>query len=68
VSYARLLQEMFPDLEPMVDDLFLLEAHQIARLPERAPARELAAVLHAHPGLNRFLTTRHPPIRGFVER
>lgn len=27
---------MFPDLTLEVDDLFLLEAHQIADLPERA--------------------------------
>lgn len=68
VSYGELLQEMFPDLDPVVDDLFLLEAHQIAHLPERAPARELAAVVHAHPGLNRFLVTRHPPLAGFLAR
>lgn len=66
--YADLLQEMFPDLNPDVDDLFLLEAHQIAGLPVRAPARELAAVLHAHPRLHRFLITRYPPIDGFLER
>ena len=47
MSYAEALQEMFPDLDPAVDDLFLLEPHQITHLPERAPARELAAVLHA---------------------
>jgi SAM-dependent methyltransferase len=68
VSYGELLHEMFPDLDPVVDDLFLLEAHQIADLPERAPARELAAVLHAHPGLHRFLVTRHPPIEAFLSR
>ena len=30
---------MFPDLSVEVDDLFLLEAHQIADLPERALPR-----------------------------
>lgn len=55
---------MFPDLVPVVDDLFLLETHQIASLVERAPGRELAAVLHSHPRLRRFLVTRHPPIEG----
>ena len=68
VSYGELLQEMFPDLNPVVDDLFLLEAHQIADLPERAPARALASVLHAHPGLKRFLVIRHPPIEAFLAR
>jgi hypothetical protein len=68
VTYASLLREMFPGLNPEVDDLFLLEAHQIAGLPERAPAQELAAVLHADPRLRRFLIARHPPIEGFLER
>jgi SAM-dependent methyltransferase len=68
VSYAEALQEMFPDLDPVVDDLFLLEAHQISYLPERAPARALAAVLHADPRLHRFLINRHPPIEGFLDR
>ena len=58
--YADLLQEMFPELNPTVEDLFLLEPHQIAGLPERAPGRELAAVLHAHPSILRFLIRRHP--------
>jgi hypothetical protein len=59
--YADLLQEMFPELNPTVEDLFLLGPHQIASLPERAPGRELAAVLHAHPLILRFLIRRHPP-------
>jgi hypothetical protein len=59
---------MFPGLNPEVDDLFLLDAHQVAGLPDRAPAQELAAVLHADPRLHRFLIARHPPIEGFLER
>ncbi len=55
-------------LAPVVDDLFLLEAHQIELLPDRAPQRELAAVLHVHPDLHRFLVVRHPPIDGFLHR
>jgi hypothetical protein len=68
VGYAELLQGLFPDLHPEVADLYLLESHQIADLPERAPGRELAAVLHAHPHLRRFLVIRHPPIEEFVTR
>lgn len=68
MTYGSLLREMFPGLNPVADDLFLLEAHQIAGLPERAPARELAGVLHADPRLRRFLIARHPPIEGFLER
>jgi SAM-dependent methyltransferase len=53
---------MFPDLNPELDDLFLLEAHEIADLPVRVPERELGAVLHAHPRLHRFLVTRCPAV------
>jgi len=64
--YADALRETFPDLNPGVEDLFLLEAHQIADLPERAPPRELAAVLHAHPAVGRFLIRRHPAIEEYL--
>lgn len=66
--YAEMLRARFPDLAPDLNDLFLLEAHQIANLPQRAPARELAAVLHADPRLRRFLVARHPAIGEFVTR
>lgn len=68
MRYADLLRERFPDLNPEPDDLFLLEAHQIAGLPERVPARQLAAVLHAYPRLQRFFIARHPQIEGFLAR
>ena len=68
MGHADLLREVFPDLNPAVDDLFLLEAHQIAGLPDRAPALELAAVLHAHPRLRRFFVARHPQIEEFLAR
>lgn len=62
MAYAELLKGMFPDLDPGVDDLFLLEAHEIAELPARVPERALGAVLHAHPRLHRFLITRCPAV------
>jgi len=68
VTFGHHLRQVFPDLHPVVDDLFLLDAHQVAGLPERAPTRELAAVLHAHPRLYRFLVARHPPIEGFLSQ
>jgi SAM-dependent methyltransferase len=64
--YADHLREMFPELDPVVDDLFLLEAHQIAQLPDRAPHRELALVLDGQPRLLRFLAARYPPIEPFL--
>jgi SAM-dependent methyltransferase len=60
------LRKRFPALAPVVDDLFLLEPHQIACLPQRAPRGELAAVLREHPKLVRFFTVRHPPIEPFL--
>jgi SAM-dependent methyltransferase len=65
--YADGLRRQFPQLEPVVDDLFLLESHQIAALPQRAPRADLAVVLRASPQLVRFLVTRHPPIEPFLE-
>ena len=62
MPYADHLRGLFPELELEVADLFALEAHQIAALPTRAPDRELAEVLHAHPEVRTFLEVRHPPI------
>ena len=64
VGFADRLRGMFPDLNPVVDDLFLLEAHQVAELPDRAPPQELGIVLRAHPRLCRFLVTRSPAVAG----
>lgn len=64
--YADYLREMFAELDPIVEDLFLLEAHQIEQLPDRAPQRELAIVLDAHPQLHRFFAARYPPIEPFL--
>ncbi len=68
MSYADALKGRFPGLDPVVDDLFLLEAHQIQSLPTRAPLHELAAVLHTDPRLSRFFVARHPPIQEFLDR
>jgi len=66
LPYADHLRVLFPTLELEVTDLFALEAHQIADLPARAPARELAEVLHVHPEVRAFLEIRYPPIAGFL--
>ena len=68
MPYADQLHALFPTLELRVTDLFALEGHQVAELPTRAPARELAEVLHAYPELRTFLEVRHPPIAGYLTR
>ena len=68
MPYADQLRVLFPTLELSVADLFALEAHQIADLPTRAPDRELAEVLHAHPDVRTFLQVRHPPITDHLTR
>ncbi len=62
IGYAAALRAMFDGLDPVVDDLLLLERHEVWELLDRAPARELAGVLHADPRLLRFLVTRCPEV------
>ena len=64
--YAETLRQHFPDLAPVVDDLFLLEPHQIADLPVRAPRSELGVVLRARPDVVRFLVARCPSIESYA--
>jgi hypothetical protein len=66
VGYADHCRRLFPTLELDVGDLYLLEWFQIAALPERVPAPELAAVLHGHPELRAFFVARQPPIAEYV--
>lgn len=66
MTYARLLRDRYPGLDPRVDDFYLFEAHQIAALPDRAPPRQLAAVLHSRPELHRFFVAREPEIESFL--
>jgi SAM-dependent methyltransferase len=78
MAWGAGLRRTFADLDPRPDDLLLLEAHQVAALPSRAPSTEMAAILHAYPSIGRFLRARcpsisnwlaeiqaaHPPLRG----
>jgi SAM-dependent methyltransferase len=68
MPYACSLRTLFPEFEPTVADLFALGAHQIAELPERAPSRELAEVLHGYPEVRAFLEVRHPPIAEYLSQ
>ena len=68
MSYADQLRALFPTLELKVADLFALESHQVADLPSRAPDKELAEVIHAHPDVGTCLQVRHPPIAEHLTR
>ena len=61
VGYAAALGP-FKGLDPVVDDLLLLERDEVSELLDRAPARDLAGVLHSDPRLRRFLVARCPEV------
>ena len=67
VGYAAALRSTFDGLDPVVDDLLLLERHEVSELLDRAPARELAGVLHSDPRLRRFLVARCPEVEPRME-
>ena len=61
-------RSLFEGVSLEADDLLLLESFQISYLPGWVPERELAAVLWAHPYIQRFLVRKHPPIAAFIDR
>jgi SAM-dependent methyltransferase len=67
VTYADALRETFAGLDPVADDLLLLEAHEVVELLDRAPPADLAALLHADPRLLRVLRLRCPGARARLE-
>ena len=67
-QHATALRALFPDLRLETDDLFLLEAFQVEQLPERAPARALAALLGTDPRLRRYFAARAPRITPWLDQ
>lgn len=67
VGYAAALRATFDGLDPVVDDLLLLERHEVPELLDRAPTRELAGLLHSDPRLRRFLVARCPEVEPRME-
>ena len=67
MEYESQCRKIFQGAQLEVEDLFLLEDYQIAYLRERAPQRELAAVLHAYPSVKRFFLLKCPAISDFIE-
>ena len=66
MSYAESLRETFPDLELTVEDILLLEPHQIGALAGRVDARLLANALAEQPAIAEHLVARYPPIAGYL--
>lgn len=66
-SYAAALRATFDGLDPVVDDLLLLERHEVWELFDRAPTRELAGLLHSDPRLRRFLVSRCPEVESRMD-
>ena len=67
MSYGKMLGKLFQGVDLRVEDFLLLEAFQIGYLKNRAPARELAAVLREHPDIRYFFIHKFPPITEFIE-
>jgi len=67
MSYGKMLRKLFQGVDLRVEDFLLLEAFQIGSLKDRAPARELAAVLLEHPDIRYFFIHKFPPIMKFIE-
>jgi len=67
MPYETELRKLFRGVDLRVEDLLLLEAFQIGYLEERAPARELAAVLLEHPDIKYFLINKSPSTKDFFE-
>ncbi len=59
-------RRMFKGASLEVDDLFLLEAFQIAYLPGWVPEKEFAATLVARPDIRRFLVAKCPSVAEYV--
>ena len=61
------LRKVFKGLDLHIEDIYLLEPFQIEYFPGWVPELELATVLWAHPGIDRFLRTRAPAIAPFLD-
>ena len=66
MPYSDMLRKQFHDINLEIEDLYLLESFQIANFTERAPKRELAALLWAHPPIKRFFLKKCPLIAEFI--
>ena len=63
---SKTLKKLFSDIELITEDLLLLETFQIKSLPDRVPKQEFSALLHANPIIQRFLISKYPDVKNFL--
>lgn len=61
-----MLRELFPEVKLQAEDLLLLEAFQIAYLPDRLARKEFATLLREYPVVQRFLIRKNSSISSFL--
>jgi len=62
MKYASHLKKIFKDTRLYVEDLLLLESFQIKDMVIRAPQKEFATLLRAHPIIHQFLIHKEPSV------
>ena len=66
MKYYSRLKKLFDGIELNADDLLLLESFQIQYLPDHVPPKEFSTLLQEYPFVKRFLISKHPPIKSFI--
>lgn len=61
-----MLKQLFDGIEINAEDLLHLESFQIQYLPDRVPRKEFSTLLREYPFVKRFLISKHPPIKDFI--
>lgn len=67
MKYSESLKNSFPEIDLKVEDLYFLENFQVSYLPDRVPQLEFAVLLHSYPKVKKFLISKYPPIKGFIQ-
>ena len=66
MKYYSILKQLFDGIELNAEDLLHLESFQIQYLPDRVPKKEFSTLLREYPFIERFLISKHPPIKDFI--
>ena len=66
MKYYSMLKRLFDGIELNAEDLLHLESFQIPYLPDRVPQKEFSTLLREYPFIERFLISKHPSIKNFI--